>query len=159
MPSRRVVRAYAVAMREARAVSVRQMSLVFEHSRSRGAARLVLLALADVAADDGQVTAYRRSQSVLARKANVSPESVRRALAELIALGEVELLVRGGGRRRSDYRLIVGPQPGSPQGEGGAPTTPAGHPPPDEGSITPSLDMPDTSRLLGELRKITKPLR
>lgn len=132
-------------MREPVSVSVRQMSLVFEHSRSKGAARLVLLALADVAADDGEVSAYRRSQSVLARKANISDESVRRALRELEELGEVQVLVRGSGRRRSDYRLIVGPQPEPPQDEGSGPTAGPGQPPQDGGSITPSLDVRDPS--------------
>lgn len=158
MPSRRVVRAYARTMREPVRMSVRQMSLVFEHSHSRGAARLVLLALADVAADDGQVTAYRRSQSVLARKANVSGEGVRKAIHQLVELGELQVLVRGSGRRRSDYQLRVGPTDEGPTMLGADPSPGGGQPPPELGSITSSLDITDTSRLFGDLRKVTRRL-
>lgn len=136
------------------------MSLVFEHSRSKGAARLVLLALADVAADDGEVSAYRRSQSVLQRKANVSEESVRRAIKELVELGELEVVVQGSGRRRSDYRLLVGPQPEPPQDEGPDPTTGPGQTPHGEGSITPSWDVRDPSPLsAASIRQTRESLR
>lgn len=121
-------------------VSVRQMSLVFEHSASRGAARLVLLAIADVAADDGQVTAYRRSQSVLARKANITQEGVRKAIKELVRLGELEVLVQGSGRRRSDYQIRVGPTQEGPTVLGADPDPPPGQSPTELGPITPSTD-------------------
>jgi hypothetical protein len=129
------------------------MSLVFEHSRSKGAARLVLLALADVAADDGEVTAYRRSYSVLARKANVSKEAVRKAIRELDKLGELKVLRQGDGRTRSDYQILVGPKPEGPpeldpESNGGPPQ---GATPLD--SITTSLDV-DVPSQVRDIRRL-----
>lgn len=100
------------------------MTAVFRHSASKGSARLVLLAMADEADGRGMLTAYRRSQSWLARKANVDGGTVRRAIASLIELGEVELLTRGDGRESSDYRLHL---PGLEDSEGvqDAPPAPA----------------------------------
>lgn len=83
------------------------MSAVFRHSVSKGSQRLVLLAMADEANDEGLLTAYRRSQSHLARKANVDEGTVGRAIKALVTLGEVDLLARGDGRRSSDYRLVL----------------------------------------------------
>lgn len=108
------------------------MADVFARSASKGAARLVLLALADVANDDGEVTAYRRSHGTLARKANVSPSSVTRAIATLVDLGEVDVLAPGDGRRQTDYRITLPiegtqdepPQHGDPGYPGSAPRVP-----------------------------------
>ena len=83
------------------------MGDVFARSRARGTARLVLLALADVAHDTGEVAAYRRSHRVLAAKANVAERSVTRAIAELVELGELVVVERGDGRRQSDYQIVV----------------------------------------------------
>ncbi len=83
------------------------MGDVFARSRARGTARLVLLALADVAHDTGEVSAYRRSHRVLAAKANVAERSVVRAIAELVELGELVVVERGDGRRQSDYQIVV----------------------------------------------------
>lgn len=83
------------------------MTAVFRHSKSKGSARLVLLAMADEANDEGLLTAYRRSQSWLARKANVDEGTARRAIAALVESGEVLLLARGDGRASSDYRLSL----------------------------------------------------
>lgn len=91
------------------------MAAVWKHSRSKGAARLVLLALADEAASDGQVTAYARSQSALARKANTDVRTVRRAVDDLVELGEVVVLRHGDGQHPTDYRLVL---PGLREGEG-----------------------------------------
>lgn len=81
------------------------MTAVFSHSRSKGTTRLVLLALADTASDDGEVTAYARSQMILRRKANASKASVGRAIDALVELGELEVLRLGDGRRSTDYRI------------------------------------------------------
>lgn len=94
-----------MAVRLVAIVSVRVISKVFRESKSTGAARLVLIALADVAADSGEVTAYARSYSVLAAKANCGEGTVRKAIRQLEELGEVEVLVRGDGRTKSDYRI------------------------------------------------------
>lgn len=88
-------------------MSVEALTIVFRHSASTGAARLVLLAMADEASSEGYLTAYRRSQSWFARKANVDARTVRRAIDTLVELGEVEVLTVGDGRTLSDYRLIL----------------------------------------------------
>lgn len=85
------------------------MTAVFRHSKSKLCARLVLLALADIAADDGQVTAYARSHSFLAKKCNCDQGSVSRAIEKLVELGELEVLEVGDGRSSSCYRLHVIP--------------------------------------------------
>lgn len=119
------------------------MSAVWDHSRASGTELLVLLAIADVANDDGLCTAYGRSQTVLARKCRVSEQTIRRATHNLVAGAgtlkgrpELELLERGDGRRSSSYRvrlevLAEGYQSGTPQPaaaeDGGlSPVTPQG---------------------------------
>ncbi len=102
------------------------MTAVFKFSASKGAARLVLLALADEANDDGLVTAYRRSHNHLASKANIDPSSVARVTKALTELGELEVLRVGDGRASTDYRvvlpgLIEGPQDKYPQPAGSVP--------------------------------------
>lgn len=143
------------------------MTAVFTHSRSKASARLVLLALADVASDTGDVTAYRRSQTVLAAKANIDPKTVPRAIDALLELGELVLLdedglerstreASGTGRRRTDYRVKlpgIGPDPAprgdrttrgpSPQDAGSDPAADGGQAPQGAGSITPSMPIPD----------------
>lgn len=100
------------------------MARVFKHSRSTGAARLVLLALADEAHSSGAVTAYARSQSHLARKANCDERTVRRAIHDLEAIGELQVLAHGDGHNQSDYMLTIEDRPPDPE--------------PDEMSATPS---------------------
>jgi hypothetical protein len=140
------------------------MATVFARSSSEGAARLVLLALADVAADTGEVTAYKRSHSILAQKANCADGTVRRAIAKLVELGEVKVLDAGGGRKSASYQItLVGPAPddvpapepapdegGPDDGAGGAiragtPRETRGHPAPDEHPVSPSLFVGDPS--------------
>jgi hypothetical protein len=98
------------------------IAAVFRHSESKGCARLVMLAMADEANDEGWLTAYRRSQGWLAKKANVDRATVRRAIDTLVELGEVEVLATGDGRESSDYRLhltgIEGVQDAPPAGAG-----------------------------------------
>jgi len=81
------------------------LAAVFEHSHATGAARLVLLAIADSAHDSGLLTAYPRSQRLLARKANVDDRTVRRAIDTLTATGELEVLKHGDGRDQADYQV------------------------------------------------------
>lgn len=114
-------------------MSVTVMASVWKGSRSTGTARLVLLALADEASDEGEVTAYRRSLSHLSRKCACSTDSVRRAVANLVALGEVTVLKRGDGRSPTDYQINVGAL-ASAVDEGGAGATPGVAPMPPQGS-------------------------
>jgi hypothetical protein len=113
-------------------------SAVWLHSRSKGSARLVLLAMADEANDQGLLTAYRRSQSWLGRKANVDGGTVRRAITQLAEMGELHVLQRGDGRESSDYVLLLPGMRPLPdelahlrpaEGVQDAPPAPAGSPP------------------------------
>jgi hypothetical protein len=81
------------------------MSWVWEFSRSKATARLVLLAIADHANGDG-LDAYP-SMGQLIHKTALSERAVQRAVASLVELGE--LLVTGGGGRghTNRYRIIM----------------------------------------------------
>lgn len=105
-------------------MSTAATTAVFRHSAAKGSARLVLLAMADEANDQGLLTAYRRSQSWLGRKANVDAGTVRRAIASLVELGEVRVLAKGDGRASSDYQLLL-PGLEAPDDEGVQPAPPA----------------------------------
>lgn len=61
-------------------------TLVWRHARAAGAARLVLLALAHVADDDG-VAAVPRPR--LAGMARIDERTVRRCLSDLVEMGEI----------------------------------------------------------------------
>jgi hypothetical protein len=76
-------------------MSVQATSWVWDHSQSRLAHRLVLLAIADHAKADG--TGAWPSVSTLAHEANISARQVKRALRELEAIGELTLSAGGPG--------------------------------------------------------------
>lgn len=78
------------------------MTWVWEHSRAAGTDLLVLLAIADHAADDGG-NAYP-SVSTLARKTRVSERTVQRSIRTLVELGELAVDNQGAPIRRSDRR-------------------------------------------------------
>jgi hypothetical protein len=83
-------------------VSVEAISLVLNHSRSEGTARLVLIGIANHDGDGGSWPAI----ATLARYANVSERSVQRALRTLVELAEVEIHRNDGGthKTRNDQR-------------------------------------------------------
>ncbi|MGV9552999.1 helix-turn-helix domain-containing protein [Streptomyces ardesiacus] len=77
---------------------------VWEHSSSRGAARLVLLSIADRVADEQCVS--WASLSSLAKRTNASVSTVREAIERLADAGELEQLDDLVGPQRSTvYRL------------------------------------------------------
>ncbi|MFI8489374.1 helix-turn-helix domain-containing protein [Streptomyces rubrogriseus] len=77
---------------------------VWEHSSSRGAARLVLLSIADRVADEQCVS--WASLSSLAKRTNASVSTVREAIGRLLLAGELEQLDDLVGPQRSTvYRL------------------------------------------------------
>ncbi|MGI5438772.1 helix-turn-helix domain-containing protein [Streptomyces shenzhenensis] len=77
---------------------------VWEHSSSRGTARLVLLSIADRVADEQCVS--WASLSSLAKRAHASVSTVREAIDRLIDAGELEQLDGLTGPQRSTvYRL------------------------------------------------------
>lgn len=132
-------------------MSVEAMVAVLNHSQAKGGARLLLLVMANEAASDGSLTAYRRSLKHLAKMCNCSVDTVRRQMRELVDLGELTILAAGGGRQQSDYRLDVvqgvatvptqGSQPCPPRGSNPATPGVATVPPPSSPSV-PVLPLP-----------------
>lgn len=129
-------------------MSVKVSTAVFELSVSEGAARLVMLALADVAGDDGEVSAYNRSHTALAAKANVSVPTVARVIKSLVAMGELEVISTGSGRERSNYRITLDTEGAPPisspphqQGDSGAGgVTLSTQPPQEQGGRPPHAE-------------------
>lgn len=79
------------------------MSWVWDNSRSEGTDRLILLAIADFAADDGANAwpSIRR----LAEKAKVTERTVQRAIRALTLLGEVSVDANAGRRGTNVYTI------------------------------------------------------
>lgn len=89
-------------------MSNRMLNYVFSSSPSNGAARLVLLVLADLADDSG--LCWPLIGTIL-KRAQCEARTVKRALAKLEADGEV-LIRRGDGRGHgSDYLIVAGRKP------------------------------------------------
>ena len=82
-------------------MSIRVMSDVWDLSESTGAARLVLLAIADSCDHDG-TNAWPAIETI-AKKTKVSRSTVKRCIKELVSLGEL-LVVPGPSHIRSDRR-------------------------------------------------------
>lgn len=78
---------------------------VWTHSKAGGNALLVLLALADHADDDGRCWPGMKR---LAARTRTSVPTVRRAIHELEAIGELTIEQLGTGHRSTRYRLRPG---------------------------------------------------
>ena len=87
-------------------MSVRVITWVWDHSMSEGTDRLVLLALADSADDNGSCWP---SVLTLARKTRVSERTVRRSIRTLEALGELHTVL-GSGTTSNRYRIMLDPR-------------------------------------------------
>lgn len=74
-------------------MSVESIAIALHHSRAKGAAKLVLIGIAN---HDGDGGAWP-SVATLAKYAHVDPRSVQRALGDLERLGEIRRLVSAGG--------------------------------------------------------------
>ena len=83
-------------------MSVRISALVWSHSRHKSGERLVLLAIADHADDEGFAFP---GICLLARKTRLSPRHVRRCIQALITSGELETCSKGG---RDGYEIQTG---------------------------------------------------
>lgn len=122
-------------------MSVVWVRAVFEHSKARRAARLVLLSLAERANDDG--TCWP-SIADTAKRAMVSDRAAQMATRALVQLGELRIERRGGGRSAIGkgysnlYRITL------PNGE--PPCAVAGHcpAPPDEATAHESIPKVNT---------------
>jgi hypothetical protein len=91
-------------------VSVAVMTWVFQHSQSTGNDRLVLLAIADRANDDGDDC--WPSIPTLARKARCSERTVQRSIKSLAALGELAVEEGAGPHGVNRYRVLMPPPTG-----------------------------------------------
>jgi hypothetical protein len=93
-------------------MSVKAMSWVWEHSGATGAARLVLLALADHAGADGG-DAFP-SVARLAERTKLTERGVRKALRCLVDSAEIVVEHGSGPRGTNRYRMLFTPEQGSP---------------------------------------------
>lgn len=100
-------------------MSVRVMAWVWEHSKSVGSDRLVLLAIADCANDAGR-DAYP-AMSTIARKANVDKRTAQRSVRALVELGELAVHENAGPHGTHRYRLLM---------DAGRQSATGGNPPP-----------------------------
>ncbi|MEV0015402.1 helix-turn-helix domain-containing protein [Streptomyces tendae] len=88
-------------------MSFKVTNWVWARSESRNGARLVMLALADRADDNGYSWP---SIDDLAERTKLSPRAVQKAIAVLAELGELDV-ENGGGRHRSNrYRIVPKPR-------------------------------------------------
>lgn len=88
------------------------MTWVWDRSRSRKTQRLVLLAIADCASDDG-ANAYP-SMAELIRKTGFSERAVQSAIGELIAMGELRVDRNGGPKGCNRYTVVMTPAGDAP---------------------------------------------
>lgn len=86
-------------------MSVQALTATFEHSRSTGSARLVLLSMANHAGDEG--TAYI-SIATCTKEARISERAARYAVRQLESLGEIEAVGVHPQYRTVVYAIRVG---------------------------------------------------
>lgn len=78
-------------------MSIESISIALHHSRATGAAKLVLIGIANHDGDGGSWPAV----STLARYAGVDPRSVKRSISQLVELHEIRRDIQGGGDNRT----------------------------------------------------------
>ncbi len=94
------------------------MNCVWRHSASKPADRCILLSLADIADDHGQVFPRRdragcimRGKSTtykdIAQRCNTSEKSIQRAIQRLIEAGELEITVASTQGRPQEYQILL----------------------------------------------------
>jgi Helix-turn-helix domain len=86
-------------------MSIKVMQWVWENSPTTRGDRLVLLAIADCASDDG--TRAWPSLPTIAEKANLSVRGCQKALRRLAASGCLEVEMRGGRGHSNMYRIVM----------------------------------------------------
>jgi len=92
-------------------MSVESSTLVWMHSRSKGTARIVLLAIAD---HDGDGGAWPSVETLMRKAGNIDRRAVQRAIATLESLGEIRRFIQAGGtpemdhtRRPNRYEILI----------------------------------------------------
>ncbi|MGO9457608.1 MAG: helix-turn-helix domain-containing protein [Acidimicrobiales bacterium] len=152
-------------------MSVAVMSTCWRYSRAKGTDLLVLLALADIADDNGECWPSIRH---LARKCRLDERTTQRRIRSLEALEEVVVIIGGGksstrgGVRSNRYQIVVhvpdeieedggeSPPPANRHPGASATQTPAHMPPmtpapvPPESSIDPPVEPSTLSRLTSQ---------
>ncbi|GAA1466288.1 helix-turn-helix domain-containing protein [Nocardiopsis exhalans] len=86
-------------------MAVEVMAWVWNHSRTKNSARLVLLAIADCASGDG--TNAWPSNKELCRKTRLTDRSVQSAIQQCIELGELDVELNGGRRGTNMYTVLM----------------------------------------------------
>jgi hypothetical protein len=99
-------------------VAIEVMSWVWNHSRSRNGARLVLLAIAD-SCNDSDGTGAWPAVGKLMQKANLSERAVQNATKELEALGELKVEWKKGPNGSNKYTVLMGTPADSAGAENG----------------------------------------
>lgn len=99
-------------------MSIRVMTWVWDHSRSRKSDRLVLLAIADCASDDGG-NAYP-SMTELIRKTGLSERGVQGCIGKLTGIGELAVYRNAGPGGCNRYRVLMKTPAGSAPPAGNA---------------------------------------
>jgi hypothetical protein len=130
------------------------MGWVWQSSRSKGTDRLVLLAVADCASDDGG-NAFP-SMAALVAKTGLTDRGIQKAMIRLKHLGELKVFPNAGPRGCNRYKVVMStPERGSPPNvvhpeprsgipERGSPLPPNHvHPPPERGSPGTVLEPSD----------------
>jgi hypothetical protein len=83
-------------------VSIEALSIVLNHSKARGAAKVILIGIANHLGPDAHEGAWP-SQARLAGYANISDRAVRDAIDALVALGELRV-EQAAGPSRNQYK-------------------------------------------------------
>ena len=87
-------------------MSTVEMAAVLHHSQATGSNKLVLLGIAYHMGKDG-LNGCWPAQGTLAEYANISVRQVRRALDNLVKLGELEIIVHGAWAKGSAAQTNV----------------------------------------------------
>ena len=104
-------------------INAELVEAVLSHSRSRGAARVLLATLAAVADREFVVAGF--SSDEIRRAASMADSSYRRGRAALLSSGEIVLTTAGGGRANTNRWVIRDPRSVNPEPLVAARTRPA----------------------------------
>lgn len=113
---------------------------VWDHSRSRHAARLVMLAIADCARENGVAWP---SVAELKRKTGLGERAVQTAIIDLGKLGELEIGYQQGPKGCNRYRVVMGRTPAKSAGAQSLRGAGSADPQESRGSASSQVNEPD----------------